>query len=203
MPDREPASLRIWAWLAAAGAISTAVLYAVIAGGQWAEQRGWAFPDVAGALYAWTGADGLMIAGLIILGNAILFLIWLYLLLAHLHSANPATPSHRPWVAVLWCAIPLVNLITSFFIMRGAWRATLHRGDTAPPLITLWALAAIVYSLLPLVPPLLSWQLDAVDADYELAANIGGALTFLLQAALILRLTRAQRGVAPVADIFA
>jgi Domain of unknown function (DUF4328) len=191
------------AWWVVFGCIVTALMSVGAAVSQGAALAEFGLP-IPWAWQAWMmGEAFFMLVSAAFLATTIIWLFWIYRAVANLKAVSAPAMTWSPVAAVVWCLIPLVSVVMQFFIVRSIWQARFQRSDSAPLLVTLWALSVLLPAAATLIPMFQTGDLAAYDLRSEAAANGLQALSSLLQAVLVLQLTRAQTGLRNLADTFA
>ncbi len=195
--------LRSRCWWVVFGCVVTAALFTLVGVIQltmlneidlpitW-EQQGWL-----------TGEEFFGIVTAASLATSVVWLAWLFRAVANLRAISAPAMTWSPRAAVVWNLIPLVNLVMGFFILRSVWQASFGRADTAPLLVSSWAITAIVPAVTALAPAIMAGDLAAYDVRAEAAANLLQMVNCGLAALLVIQLTRAQAHMRHVADTFA
>ncbi len=148
------------------------------------------------------GEDFFLLSSIILFASQISFLFWLARSVAILRGTGAPAMTFTPRAAVIWCLVPIVNLVAQFFVLRAIWRATMRTSAAAPALVSAWA-ASCLTPLVAVLPSLLSGDVPITQLHYEALANVFQALSLVIQIILVVRLTRAQADVKNLVDTFA
>lgn len=192
--------LRSRAWWVTFGCGIIALSSLLAAAAQGAAINDLAIPDWAD----WLGSDeGYLIIAASSMATGLVWLFWLYRAVANLHALGAPAMNWSPGAAVIWCLVPLVNLIMQFFILRAVWQASNARSHAVPPLVATYAVSAVLPILVAFAPVIATGNIDEVNLSAEATANVLQAVSSALLATLTLGLTRAQAALRTAADIFA